>query len=405
MASRYRLVMLLWAMQFVNYLDRINISVAAPTMMKSLSIDPGAFGMVLAAFTLGYALMQIPGGMLADRYGAKALLVCAPLAWSLLTGLTGLAGTLTSLIVVRLCFGLAEGSANASLYKLVGDNFTSRERAAASGVWQSALAIGPAAVAPLSAWLLIASGWRQMFFWFTIPGLLMALVLYRALPPQKDVAVVADTIDDGLGLNWSELFSRRSTWLVMIGYMTFNIGYWGYLGWMPSYLALERHLDLHALGYGASIPYVAGLIGLVLSAWLSSTVLYRYRPQLIAFGYLAAGVALYFTFNAQTVSGCLGYLCLAAFFIYGNFPPTAAVLLDVCPLKGRGTFVGIANTFGQAGGFFAPLVVGFVVRATHSFTGGFLFMIAALVCAACSFLALFPYLSRKKPLDWARRTA
>lgn len=405
MASRYRLVMLLWAMQFVNYLDRINISVAAPTMMKSLSIDPGTFGTVLAAFTLGYALMQIPGGMLADRFGAKALLVCAPVVWSLLTGITGLAGTLTTMIAVRLCFGLAEGSANASLYKLVGDNFTSRERAAANGVWQSALAIGPAVVSPLSAWLLIVSGWRQMFLWFAIPGLLIAFVLYCGLPSQKDVSVVADAIDTEQTLSWSQLFSRRSTWLVMLGYMTFNIGYWGYLGWMPSYLVLERHLDLHALGYGASIPYVAGLAGLVLSAWLSSTILHRHRPQLIAFGYLAAAVALYFTFNAQTVSACLVYLCLAAFFIYGNFPPTAAVLLDVCPVKGRGTFVGIANTFGQAGGFVAPLVVGFVVRLTNSFTGGFIFMIAALVCAAFSFLALFPYLSGRKALDWTRSAA
>jgi len=401
MAPRYRLVMLLWAMQFVNYLDRVNISVAAPSMMKSLSIDPGVFGMVLAAFTLGYALMQIPGGMLADRYGAKALLVCAPVAWSLLTGLTGLASTLTALIAVRLCFGLAEGSANASLYKLVGDNFSSRERAAASGVWQSALAIGPAVVAPVSAWMLVEAGWRQMFFWFAIPGLLMAIVLYRALPSQKDVAVVADAIVDRQASSWSELFGRRSTWLVLIGYMTFNIGYWGYLDWMPGYLALERHVNLHVLGYGASIPYVAGLAGLILSAWLSSTILHRHRPQLIAVGYIAAAVALYMTVNAQTVAECLGYLCLAAFFIYGNFPPTAAVLLDVCPPTRRGAFVGTANTFGQAGGFFAPLVMGYVVRVTHSFTGGFIFMIAALVCAAFSFLALFPYLSGRKRVDWA----
>ena len=80
------------------------------------------------------------------------------------------------------------------------------------------------------------------------------------------------------------------------------------------------------------------------------------------------------------------------------------MLLDVCPLNGRGTFVGIANTFGQAGGFVAPLVVGFVVRATNSFTGGFVFMIAALVCAAFSFLALFPYLSGRRSLGWAPGT-
>jgi MFS family permease len=97
----------------VNYLDRVNISVAAPSMMKSLAIDPGLFGFVLSAFTIGYATMQMPGGILADRFGARAVLVCAPVLWSIFTGLTGLVESAAALVAVRFCFGLAEGSLTA----------------------------------------------------------------------------------------------------------------------------------------------------------------------------------------------------------------------------------------------------------------------------------------------------
>lgn len=158
MNDRYKLLGLIWLLQFVNYLDRVNISVAAPSMMKSLSIDPGTFGFVLSAFTVGYAIMQIPGGALADRFGAKLVLVAAPVLWSLFTGLTGLVASVSALIAVRLCFGLAEGCSNAACYKLVGDNFSSRERASANSIWITALAAGPAFVAPLASWALRSVG-------------------------------------------------------------------------------------------------------------------------------------------------------------------------------------------------------------------------------------------------------
>src|ERR1700722_17936749 len=176
MNSRNKLLLAIWIVQLVNYMDRVNISIAAPTMMKDLAIDPASFGFVLSAFALGYACMQMPGGFLADRFGAKRLLIAAPIVWSIFTGLTGLATTLTSLIVIRICFGLAEGSSNAAYYKIVGDNFTAQERAGANAVWLTALALGPALVAPIASFLLRVGGWQHLFFWFAIPGFVVALL-------------------------------------------------------------------------------------------------------------------------------------------------------------------------------------------------------------------------------------
>lgn len=388
MSARYKLVIVVWAMQFVNYLDRVNISVAGPTMMKSLSINPAQFGVVLAAFTLGYAAMQIPGGFLADRFGSKALLIGAPVVWSMFTGLTGVATTVSALMAVRFCFGLAEGASNASCYKLVGDNFPSKERSRANGIWLTALALGPASVAPAASWFLQRVGWQHLFYYFSIPGLLVALIIYFVVPPQKRALAVERTVKQTNAEPTAHPLAKRSTWLIFIGYLTFNIGYWGYLGWMPSYLALERNLNLVELGSAASVPYLFGFLGLVVFAILGSSSLHRHKPQLVAAVYLLASVSLYGTYSAKTVVGCLVGLSATAFFLYGGFAPTAALLLDFGPLEGRGAFAGFINTGGQLGGFVAPLAVGFAVHETGSFADGFLFMIGALCLSAASYLTL-----------------
>jgi len=119
--------------------------------------------------------------------------------------------------------------------------------------------------------------------------------------------------------------------------MSFNVGFRGYLGWMPSYLSIERHIDVKALGYAASIPYLAGFVGLVVFGWLGSHSLYKYRAQMVAIGYLLGAFSLFCTFSAHTVAFSLLGLSFAAMFLYGGF---------------------------------APIMVGYVVHNTHSFTGG-----------------------------------
>lgn len=118
---KWRALSLIWLLQFVNYLDRINISIAAPSMMQDLHITPSLFGLVLAAFTFGYAIMQIPGGWLSDRVGSRAMLIASPLVWSIFTGLTGFASSVSALISVRVMFGLGEGASNGASFKVVGD--------------------------------------------------------------------------------------------------------------------------------------------------------------------------------------------------------------------------------------------------------------------------------------------
>ena len=392
MDKRTKIVAAVWLFQVTNYLDRVAISFAAPSMMKSLSMDPGTFGVVLSSFGLGYFLSQIPGGLLADRFGARRILVIAPLFWALFTGATGLVATLAGLIAMRVCFGLAEGLSNASCYKVIGDNFSSQERARAVSLWATAFAAGPAFAGPVVGVILGAFGWQAVFFLMTIPALIAAIVNYRLILPDGAVAARASESAPGEPASFRQVLRQPSLWLISFAYFAFNIGYWGYLSWMPSYLALEHHIDVKSIGLLGGIPYVFALLGLLLAGWLGSGVLYRFRPQLLVVAYLCAGVALYVAYTANTLTLSLAGLSVAAFFIYGGLAPFGAILLDLAPERHRAAYSGAVGTAGQLGGFAAPVLIGFLVKSTGTFASGFAFMIAGLCVAAACLLALIPFL-------------
>ncbi|MCL6452625.1 MAG: MFS transporter [Alicyclobacillus sp.] len=385
MNKKWLMLLLIWLMMFVAYLDRINISVAGPTIQKALHISPAAFGTVLSAFTFGYAILQIPGGVLADKFGAKRLLVIALLWWSVFTGMTGLAMSVGFLIVARVLFGVGEGLENGAQFKLIGDFFPSHERSSASGLFLTSIALGPAVVAPLAVWLLKVAGWHAMFFWFIVPGVVMALLIGLLIPQKPAGGVVHTEMPQRRGVRgtWSDVMAHPTIWLAFFAYLFFNVAFWGLLGWMPTYLS-DGHIKLSQLGVDASLPYWFGFIGLLILGFLGNRVLHRFRASMIAVSYLLAGVSLYIAYTTGTVGGSVGGLCAAAFFLYGGFGPIWSVALDLLPDHLRGTFTGFVNFGGQIGGFIAPIIIGGIVSATGSFNNGFLFMIGGLVLAAIS---------------------
>ena len=384
MDVRMRLVGAVWFFQVANYLDRVAMSFAGPSIMKSLSMDPGSFGIVLSSFGVGYFLAQIPGGLLADRWGARPLLVIAPLFWALFTGVTGLVATIAGFVIVRTCFGIAEGISNASCYKVIGDHFSSQQRARAVGIWATAFAVAPAFAGPLVGTLLVAYGWQAVFFMMMAPALVAALVNYLVIPAKRSASSLGTDRNESFG----NVLGHPSLWLMALTYFAFNIAYWGYLSWMPSYLALERHIDVKSIGLLGGIPYVCALFGLMLAGWLGSGLLYRYRPQLLAVSYLCAGISLFLAYLADTLPMSLIGLSSAAFFLYGGLGPFGAIVLDLAPERYRAAYSGVVNTAGQIGGAVAPVVVGFMVSETGSFATGFGFMIIGLFIAAACLLAV-----------------
>ena len=383
MTLKQRVVLtLLWIEFFTAYLDRTNISVAGPTLMKSLAISPYLFGYVLAAFTAGYALMQVPGGMLADRFGVRRMLVIALVLWSVFTGLTALATAIAALIAVRFCFGIGEGIESGAHFRALGDTFDSRERSTASGILHSALALGPAIAAPVAAAIIASAGWQALFLWFSVPGLVVAALVWFFFPKSTGT-VPSPEIPSVRG---NPLSRAPRLWSMFAAYLLFNVAFWGLAGWMPSYLSSTRHIELKNLGIAASIPYLFGFVGLLVLGWVARTVLYERRTALVAASYVLAGACLFAAFRADGAATCIAALAAAAFFLYGSFAPFWAIVLDLVPDGSHGALSGFVNLGGQIGGFFAPIAVGALVETTHSFDAGFSLMAAALVLGAIAVL-------------------
>jgi sugar phosphate permease len=399
MHGKLKIVFAIWLLQVVNYIDRVVMGFAGPSMMQSLGIEPKTFGVILSSFAFGYFLTQIPGGFLADRWGSRAVLVIGPLFWALFTGLTGLVASVAALTFVRLCFGVAEGLSNAATYKLVGDNFEDpKDRGQAVAVWVTAFAAAPAFTGPFVGILLASFAWQSVFLMLAVPALIVAAVNYTCLPATGAALRTTDSknhFPPDNAMSFRDLFRQPSLWLIGSAFGLWSVAYWGLLGWMPSYLALERHIDIRASGMLGGVPYIFGLLGIVLSGWLGSGPFLRHRPQLLAGMYLGAGASLYFAYISATVTLSLVGLSVAAFFIYGALGTYGAVVLDAAPEGARAAYSGITSTIGQIGSVLAPVIIGYLVSETGVFAAGFGFMIAALVVAAACVIAL-PLLSAER---------
>lgn len=388
MRGNIQVLVAIWLMQFVNYVDRVVIGFAGPSMMTSLGVDTGTFGIVLSSFAFGYFLAQIPGGMVADRWGARAVVIVGPLFWALFTGVTGLVSTVAALITVRLLFGVSEGLSNAAGYKLIGDNFTEKDRARAVSVWVTAFAIAPAVTGPVVGWLLASYGWQEVFLVLAVPAVAVAFVNYALVPAEKPG--VTDPSERVTQAGLRSILRDPALWLICGAYGFWNVTYWGFLGWMPSYLALERHIDIKASGMLAGLPYLFGLFGGISAGWIGTRLGRQRRPYLLGAVYLLACAALYAAFASATLAMSIAALSVSGFFIYAGLTTYGTVVLDFAPASTRAAYAGIISTAGQVGGILAPAVIGYLVKETGSFGAGFAFMSITLCIAAACALGLAP---------------
>jgi MFS family permease len=368
-------------MMLVAYFDRINLPQASSAIMASLHLNKAQWGVVLAAFTLGYGLMQAPGGHLADRFGSRRLLIAAIIVWSVFTGLTGLATSMLILVGIRFIFGVGEGLENGAQFKLVGEHFPPKQRAFANSLFLSALALGPAIGTPLATWQVVAFGWRSMFGIFAGIGLIVGIVLLVFLP--KEARLNSNSTAGG-GEETGFLASLRhpTSWLCACGYLLFNVAFWGFLSWVPTYLREDRHIPLAKSGLIGSLPYFAGIVGMAIAGYLGSSFLAHRKPVLVAACYLGASFGLLVALSAHETNLCVFGLCIGGFFLYGVFGPFWAIAIDLAPPTARGVFTGSVNCCGQIGAFSSQIIIGLLANQMKSFTGAILFMIAALTLGA-----------------------
>ena len=278
--GRWYVLLLISVMYLITYLDRVNISTAAPAISKEFGFDKVTMGIIFSAFVWAYAVFQVPGGWLSDRFGARGVLAGVVGYWSIMTAATAMAFGSVSFVVVRFLFGVGEAGAFPGATRAMQLWYPRRERGLVQGVTHSASRLGAAIAPPIVVLIMSHFGWRSVFYICGASGLVWSLwwyLTYRNLPEEHSLvnkseletirgldgkgAINPPPIEQQTNVPWSVLVRSPNMWAIMCAYFTYVYCLWIFLSWLPSYLIEARHFTLIKVGLYASLPLFAGVIG------------------------------------------------------------------------------------------------------------------------------------------------
>lgn len=365
----------------IAYLDRGNLSVASTTIMKEHGWNAEQWGSILSAFFVGYLILQIPAGWLADKIGGKRVLAAGVAWWSIFTGLTPVAGSLNSLWLMRALMGVGEAVTFPSETAIASKWIPVKERARSQAWNLSGMALSLAVSVPISAWIISRYGWPSVFYISAVIGLIWVafwLLFAKDHPSQHKLVNSAELalIEQGRTektvsqTDWRAVAKAGPVWALAINYFFQNYSWYLYLTWLPGYLVMARHFSILKMGIYGMLPYLGGFVAANLAGNISDKLIPRVgvtraRKYIMyaAFG----GSALFLYLGATANSGGLAvlWISLAVSFLTMNFSSFWALPIDLGP-KNAGLISGLMNTFGTIAGIIAPILTGLIVTKTGS---------------------------------------
>ncbi|MDE2186646.1 MAG: MFS transporter [Betaproteobacteria bacterium] len=403
----------------INYIDRASLSVAMPLISKEFHIGPAIEGLLLSSFFWTYAFMQIPGGMLADRYGPRVVIAGATVGWGLFQALAAVSIGWGSLLLTRLGLGVAEAPIYPAGGKLNGIWMTRNERGRGATLLDGGAPLGSALggilisglIAFLGSWRLsfVIAGVGTMvagyFAWRFIrnhpsehPGVNSAEISHIEASHTKERAGEPKEISGKV----LEFFRYRSVWGMFFGWLCFNSLFYGLLTWMPTYLSKVHGLNIQQIGGAVFIMFFSGFIGELVGGWLADRWKSSGAPEskvlriLFGFASVIATIAIYSVAEVKNPVAIVALLSITLFFLrwcglYWCIP-------SILGTRDRVGFLGgVMNLGGNVAGIGVPIAVGLIVQATGSYyLALMLFTTAGVGLFICSTL-LIDY-SKKLPV-------
>lgn len=372
------------------------MSVAIPYIAAEYHLTPVAMGVVMSMFFASYAISQIPGGLLADRFGVRRVGTVALLWWSAFTAVTGAAGNLSHMLFARLFFGFGEGVFPTSAFKAVALWFPKRERGTANAIMLAAGQIG-ATLAPLLLVPILAHwGWRAVFYSLSLPGIATAFLFWKvikdtpaAIDGEDPAQVAHDTPATVPKVSFIEVLKQQNMLRFVLAYFFLDIAYWGLTSWLPTYLVQARGFSMVQMGVAAALPQLAGFVGSILGGWLSDRYFHNNRRIPIVAAQLASALLLYLTFTTTSASLVVIYQIGAGFFLNVFFTAFWAVPMTTVSVKQMGVTTGIINTAGQTAAFLSPMLVGYLVGSSGgSYDLTFMVFIACLLISCAVVISM-----------------
>jgi MFS family permease len=396
--SAARLVLLVTAAVFINYVDRGNLATAAPLILDEQHLSPSQLGLLLSAFYYGYVPCMPVTGWLAERYGAKGVLAVGVTVWSLATLATGFASGFAMLLGLRIVLGIGESVAFPCASKILANTIEVSRLGFANGVLSFGYLLGPAVGTLIGGYLMAQFGWRPVFIVFGSLSLLWLLPWRHAVIDPPIQAHVSDVATPSL----REILSRRALWGASLGHFASNYGYYFIVSWLPFYLVKARGFSIGSMAAIASWAYLLNAVSALLMGWAadrwiragrSPTLVYKGimgSTHLIGIGCMAGMVLLPETGSVvsllvfEVISGC-------------SYPGLFAIAQIIAGPRATGRWVGIQNAAGNVAGLIAPAITGILVDRTG------LFNVAFGLAAAVNVLGLLGWvfvLPKVAPLKW-----
>jgi len=404
---RWVVLLLLCLMYLITYLDRVSLANTATMISKEFGFSKVTMGIIFSAFIWSYALFQVPGGWLGDRFGPRRVLSTIMAYRTVIAILTTMVTGFYSLWGIRFLLGVGEAGAFPTATRAMQMWYPRDERGFVQGISHAASRFGAAIGPPIAVAIMIHYGWRSVFYVIGTLSLLWSLLyvlVYRNMPEENkhvnhaELARIRGLNENGEirkanvakrpRVPWSVLLKHGNMWAVMCAYATYIYSLWFFLSWLPSYLIEYRKFTLIKTGLYASLPLAAGVLGDAFGGWLTDKLLMktnnlRFSRRSVAItAMLGCGSCTLFAALSANPFTALYSLTVAMFFLEMTIGPAWAVPMDIGG-EFSGTVSGMMNMGGQFVGALSPTVFGILVSrgswvAPFGVSAGLLFVGAAI---------------------------
>jgi len=427
---RWVVALMIFLVYTVAAADRANLGMALPFMRKEFAMTNTEAGALASLFLLAYAIAQIPSGFVYSKFGVHRIFSFAMVATSLVTGLIGTAGSVAMLKVYRFVLGLAEGPLPLGITSTINHWFPAKEKGTVTGIFLSAAKFGPVLVPPLCAWIMVAYGWRQIFYLFAFPGILLSVIWYilvKNRPSESPYCSEAECkyIESGedqansvgrgplpkkeYNLVWldkfvrakkiapletkGEIFRSWNIWGAALGYFFMVAIMNVLLTWIPTYLMTVKQFSIMKMGIVAAAPWTGAIVGNMVGGWFSDKIINKRRKPNMMFTAFTSIFMMYSLIHAPNDP----YLLAGLMFVLGVFMNIGYSTYMVYPMglttkKSYPIACSVVNMSGQLGGAAAPLIAGMLL---DKFSWDAVWVFLAVCCLLC-LLVLFTI---KDPVD------
>lgn len=433
---RWRIAFLLGIGVVVNYVDRVNLSVSQSALHSEFGISLITFGYLSSAYNWTYALLQLPVGVWLDRFGVRRVGRLSILIWSLASFAAALSHNMRAFFAARLLLGVGEAPTFPANAKAIASWFPETERGLPTAIFDASAKLAPAIGIPFLGVLIVHFGWRASFAATGVLSLLyfaLFFLLYR--DPHQDPHLTPEELrfiqhgtakEQGIGIEQGtaiepgtakdrqlssprgasllDLLRQKKVLGIALGMGAYNYSFYLLLAWLPSYLSVMHHVDLLHSAFYTAIPWIfATFVDVAIGGWLVDRLIRRgwnadRVRRCVLIGGTVCGLGLLGAGKAHSTATALLWISLSL----GGLATAAPVLWSVPGLivdRGSvGRVGGIANFWGQVSAISAPILTGYAVARSHSFTSAFQVAGAYLVLGIASYILLLGKLERSPRL-------